>query len=246
MRSGIAVERLDFTSIPRAELAAMTDAGKEVIQCERVLAKSGDNIVSEILRGQGTFYEWNHYPKGDVYDFESHAQYYYHAHPRAERPGEHGHFHTFLRAAGIPTGAKPAIVPGLVPTTDASEPLTHLVAISMDDRGQPIQLFTTNRWVTGEVWYSARDAIAMLDRFVIDLARPSWPVNRWITALLRLFRPQIELLLLDRDHVIAEWRRQHPKVDVFEDRRLEVTSKLDIAVEEQMRQIRSALRRARH
>ena len=245
MRVDIATERLDFSSVPRAALSAMADAANEVTLCERVLAKSGDNIVSDVLRGQGTFYEWTHYPKGDVYDFESHAQYYYHAHPKAERPGEHGHFHTFLRAAGMPKGAKPAILPGLIPSADPSEALTHLVAVSMDDHGRPIQLFTTNRWVTAEVWYSARDVITMLDHFVIDLARPSWPVNRWITALVRLFRPQIELLLLDRDLVIAEWRRRHPKLDVFEDRRLEVTSKLDITIEEQIRQVHAALKRAR-
>ena len=245
MRTDVAAERPDFSSISRATLSAMAEAGNEAIECQRVLAKSGDNIVSEILRGQGTFYEWTHYPKGDVYDFVSHAQYYYHAHPKAERPGEHGHFHTFLRAGGMPKDASPAIVPGSGPAADTDEVLTHLVAVSMDDHGQPIQLFTTNRWVTAEVWYPAREVIAMLDRFVIDLARPSWPVNRWITALVRLFRPQIELLLLDRDRVIAEWRRRHPKLDVFEDRRLEVTSKLEVTVEDQVRGILSALKRTR-
>lgn len=48
----------------------------------------------------------NHYPKGDVYDAETASQYYYHAHrPEA---GEHSHFHTFIRAKGIPRTAKPA------------------------------------------------------------------------------------------------------------------------------------------
>ena len=30
-----------------------------------------------------------------------------------------------------------------------------------------------------------------LDRFDIDHAYPSWPVNRWLTAMVRLFRPQM-------------------------------------------------------
>jgi hypothetical protein len=235
----------DFTRLPRATLQGMAEAGAEVIECLRVLAKTGDNVVGEILRGQGTFYEWTHYPEGDVYDAETHAQYYYHAHPKDERPGEHGHFHTFLRPKGMPRGVKPAPVSGYVLPEDPNDALSHLVAVSMNDRGYATQLFTTNRWVTGETWYAAPDVVAMLDRFAIDLARPSWPANRWLTAILRLFRPQIEALLFERDRVVAEWQRRNPKIDVFEDRRLEVTSKLDISVDNQMPLILAALKRTR-
>ena len=80
----------------RAELTVMRDAGTEVLNCQRVLRKTSSNIVGEILRNQGTFFEWNHYPKGDAIDRETHSQYYYHAHPKSDRPGEHGHFHNFL------------------------------------------------------------------------------------------------------------------------------------------------------
>lgn len=235
----------DFARLSRAALSAMADAGHEAIDCYRVLAKTRDNVVGEILRGQGTFYEWNHYPDGDVYDFESHAQYYYHAHPKAERPGEHGHLHTFLRPKGMPKGIKPTPVAGHAPPADPNDALSHLVAISMNESGYAIQLFSTNRWVTGETWYAAPDVIAMLDHFVIDLARPSWAVNRWITAMLRLFRPQIEALLIERDRVVAAWQRRHPESDVLEDRRLEVTSKVEISVDEQMRGILAALKRPR-
>lgn len=86
----------DLSKLRRVELELMAAAGREVQDCGRVLRKTGDTIVSEILRGAGVFYEWNHYPEGDVYDPESHAQYYYHAHPPDRRGGdEHGHFHTF-------------------------------------------------------------------------------------------------------------------------------------------------------
>ena len=101
--------------------------------------------------------------------------------------------------------------------------------------GEPIRLFTTNRWVTGETWYSGADIIAMLDRFAIDLARPSWLLNRWIGAIVRLFRPQIIELIRSRDQAIMSWRRRHRgKVHVFEDRRLEVASSQDIDLEEQL------------
>ena len=61
----------------------------------------------------------------------------------------------------------------------------------MDPTGLPIRLFSANRWVTGEAWYRADDVCKLLDLFEIDHAQPSWPVNRWITAVLRLFHPQV-------------------------------------------------------
>ncbi len=68
-------------SLSAEALEAMAGAGQEVIEAHRVLAKTGDNLVGELLRGHENFFEWDHYPPGDVYDGESHGQYYYHAHP---------------------------------------------------------------------------------------------------------------------------------------------------------------------
>lgn len=232
----------DFGALPRDRLERMEAAGAEVLECYRVLRKTNDNIVGDILRDQGTFYQWQHYPKGDVYDAESNAQYYYHAHPAGERKPEHGHFHTFLRPKGMPRGIKPADVPHEDAPQAANDKLSHLIAISMDRPGYPVRLFTTNRWVTGEVWYRARDVCAMLDRFVIDHTRPSWAANRWITAMIQLFRPQIESLLAARDEAVEAWQAKHPDTDVFEDRQLEVTSDLEISVDLQIGQIRQALK----
>ncbi|MFQ5959586.1 MAG: hypothetical protein ACE5LF_09480 [Alphaproteobacteria bacterium] len=232
---------MDLKELPREDLEGMLAAGDEILECYRVLRKTGDNVVGEVLRGEGTFYEWNHYPKGDVYDNESHAQYFYHAHPTDLRAGEHGHFHTFLRAKGMPEGAKSVPYDGPVEWPAGDDALSHLIGISMDRKGYPISLFTTNRWVTGETWYAAADVRAMVERFVIDHARPSWPVNRWITAMLRLFRPQIHELVLGRDTAVEEWRRKHPDRDVFEDRELEVTSRQPISVEKQIAAVRAAL-----
>ena len=100
-----------LADLPPPMLERMAGAAVEVQRCERALTKSGDNVVAELLRNAGTFYEWEHYPKGDVYDPDSHAQYYYHAHAEGERPKEHGHFHTFLRQPGMPKGVRPALRP---------------------------------------------------------------------------------------------------------------------------------------
>jgi Domain of unknown function (DUF6969) len=229
-------------SLPAETLQDMAEAGAEVVEVHRVLAKTGDNIVGELLKNNGTFYEWDHYPPGDVYDHETHGQYYYHAHASDQRfEGEHGHFHTFVRPRGMPAGMKPAKVANYVAPDDPNDALSHLVAIAMTPGGMPFRLFTVNRWVTGEVWYHAEDVIRLLEVFKVDHAQPSWPVNRWVGAMVRLFRPQIADLLLARDRKIADWQDMAPDTDVFEDRDLEVASILDISVERQIRGVAQAL-----
>lgn len=215
--------------IDAAERAQLLEAGGEILECHRVLQKAGLNVVGEILRGQGEFIELEHYPRDDVFDSETRSQYYYHAH-RTDH-AEHGHFHLFLRAGGMPGDPTPLDDPQASeswPRGDAA--IAHLVGLSMDAWGYPIGLFCTNRWVTDETWYPAETVISMLPHFAIDHAWPSWPVNRWMTAMVRLYRHHIAALLRHRDAVIDTWRRNHPVGDVFEDRRLEVTGFLPIAV----------------
>jgi hypothetical protein len=220
--------------LPREALEAMLDAGREALEWRRILAKTGDNLVGEVLKHQDGFYLLDHYPKGDVFDPESHAQWYYHAHDKKERPGEHGHFHTFLRGGGMPEGIRPAPLPDLRPPAAQDDLVCHLIAISMDKAGWPIGLFTTNRWVTAETWYAAHDVASLLAGFDLRINKPGWPVNRWLSAMLVLFRPQIEQLLQQRDARLRAWQRQHPGVNAYEDRRLEVASQLPVSVEAQV------------
>ncbi len=242
MKESLEPAKGDLSALPREELQRLAASGAEVAEIGEILRKTGDNVVGEILRGQGTFFEWDHYPTGDVYDHETHAQYYYHAHPPDQRfESEHGHFHTFLRAKGMPKGIRPAALAGAAPAREPEDSLSHLIAISMDPAGEPFRLFTVNRWVTGEVWYKGEDVCAFLERFRIGHAQPSWPANRWITAMLRLFAPQIRELVRIRDRSVTAWQTKHPDRDAYEDRDLEVTSYLDITVEQQRRDIDAAL-----
>jgi len=182
-----------------------------------------------------------HYPAGDVYDEESASQYYYHAH-RPES-GEHGHFHLFMRAAGI----HPEMVP-VAGVTDVERPLgedaiCHLIAISMSPDGLPCALFTTNRWVTGETFYAAEDVVGLLDRFNIDHVSPCLATNQFVSALVSLFRPQIERLVHQRDLRIAAWSREVAEGDVYEDARLEVTSHTQIDIDTQLDELERELER---
>lgn len=220
----------DLKALPLELRASMRAAGKEIRECHRVLEKAGLNVVGEVLRGQGDFVELEHYPRDDVFDTETHGQYYYHAHRGSDL--EHGHFHLFLRAGGMPAGSAPIDYPL---ATEAwprgDDAICHLIAIAMDAWGYPTGLFCANRWVTDETWYPAEQVIAMLDRFAIDHAFPNWCVNRWLTAMLRLYRPHIEALIRRRDTVVAEWQRNHPDKDIFEDRALDIAAYLPISVE---------------
>lgn len=222
-----------LAQLPQSELKVMRDAGETVLNCQRVLRKTSSNVVGEVLRHQGTFYQWNHYPKGDAIDWETHSQYYYHAHPKDERPGEHGHFHTFLRYQGMPGGVEPQQVDP-PQKANANRIGAHIVAVSCDKKGYASKLFTTNRWVTDETWYPAEQMVRMIDRFEIDHTFPSWATNIWLTGVIRLFRPQIRHLLEQRDLAVAAWQARFPDRDVFEDRELEITSELDVDVEAQM------------
>jgi hypothetical protein len=233
--------------VSRAEIERMASAATVIRDCRRELASRGADILSEVMAGSVTVSDWRHYPEGEVYDPTSHAQYFFHVHPAEQRrTPEHGHFHTFLRADGMPSGTAPLLLPELAVAEVTAvlpqaaplkrgtrEEVSHLVAIAIDTHGEPVRLFTTNRWVTGETWYRAEDVIGMLDRFAITEAVPSLVLNRWVGAMLQLFRPQIVALLRARDDTVMAWRRRR-RTHVFEDPRLEITSSLDIDVDTQL------------
>jgi hypothetical protein len=230
-----------------AQIERMQSAARVIRSCRHELAARNASLVGEITGGTAAFSEWRHYPEGEVYDPQSHAQYFFHAHGTEGRPArEHGHFHTFLRAEGMPAGVAPLLLPELaladvplLPPQAAPlkrgirDEVSHLIAIAVDYRGEPIRLFTTNRWVTGETWYRADDVIRMLDRFTITEIAPSPLLNIWVGSMIRLFHPQIAALLRARDDTVMAWRRRR-RTQVFEDARLEVTSSLDIELEKQL------------
>lgn len=223
---------IDPRNLPPQLLAGMAAAGQEYRACRAALTKAGKTIVEEIV---GSHVESHvHYPPGDVYDADTHSQYYFHIH----RPADYGHFHTFLRARGMPAGMQPAEVD---PAESAHEMLCHLVAIGLDHRGEPGQLFTTNRWVTAETWYRAADVAAMLPRFRIFHGSPSTLANRWVSALMTLFRPQIERLLAERDTCVAKSRAGRAMSEVLEDRSLEITSLMTIDIDNHIDDVERAL-----
>jgi len=231
-----------FDDLSVARLARMAEAGQRLIGMARILAKTGDSIVGEVTRDCGPLHPYAHYPEGDVVDSETGAQFFYHLHPvptlgaggEAGEAALNGHFHCFAPAPG-PQGSD------AVPRLRRGSGLAHLVAVEVDRHALPVRLFTTNRWVTDETWVEAPAAARLVDRFVVEVARPSLSAAIWISALVRLFQPQIAALLATRDMAIAGLGRLLPGIDPFEDERFEVPSAVTISVEAQMADVRAAL-----
>lgn len=178
--------------------------------CEAILAKGGLTVLSETLRGAETIDAWQHYPEGDVFDPASNAQWFYHCHPAEEGGAEHGHFHCFLRPQG-PQG-----------------PIHHLAAIGVDPLGRLVRIFTVNQWVVGDDWADASATIPLLGRFDMEMPRPSYLVNRWLTAILVAYEAEIAELIRQRDRVL-EAHKPPEGVATREDRALEVTSEMWIS-----------------
>ncbi len=182
----------------------------EIAFCEAVLAKGGLNVLSETFAGVDDIAAWDHYPPGDVYDPASGAQWYYHCHPAEDGVAEHGHFHCFLRPDG-PDG-----------------PVHHLAAIGVNGQGRLLRIFTVNQWVVGDDWRDAEALVALLPRFDMQMPKPSYLVNRWLTAIFVAYETDIAELIRERGRVLASHR---PVGDtaIHDDRDLEVTSELVLA-----------------
>ncbi len=191
----------------RAALAA-ADLGRAAAEIRRL---AGSPLA--LLTGGGRPVPCRHYPLGDVYDRDSHAQYYFHTHRQAEA----GHIHLFLRARGMPPGLVPQVA-----TADADPPC-HLVAVGLGEDGWPETLFTTNRWVTGEAWYSAAAVAAMLPRFRPRGGGRLAALSLLLSSLVALAEPEVADLAMRRDAAVAAWAAGHGG-DPLEDERLEVTS----------------------
>ena len=68
-------------AMPTEKLNGMLLAGAQIKNCYRLLLKNEQygNVVREVLKDQGQFVEFDHYPGGDVHDRDTHCQYFYHA-----------------------------------------------------------------------------------------------------------------------------------------------------------------------
>lgn len=149
-------------------------------------AAKGLTLAQAVLCGSPNFVEWQHYPRNDLIDAKSGYEFYYHAHS-ADQIGfeEHGHFHVFKRDL-----------------VDQSK-FTHLIGISLSQKGMPVRIFTTNQWVTGEQFQWADSVMRDVRDFHIQAKGRMAPIARWLSAFIELFEEDIEQIVLARDLKLA-------------------------------------------
>ncbi len=206
-------------SAPRQRLL---DAAASLLAGIERDARRGRSVLSELLGRRGSCEVWEHYPARDAIDLRSGYRFYYHAHAQNAR-GEHGHFHVFAQ----------------VPERPGQPDYTHLVGISVDSRGFPLRVFTTNQWVTAERWGSAAQVLRAIERMDLTQARPT-RVARWVQDTTRLFTPQIAAALQRRDARIAQ-RAARIGVDAARnDRRTHVVSQCRVDLAAQFRHLEAA------
>ena len=211
---------------------------QQVLQAQHQMQKSdGKTIIHHTLRDQPIHERLSHYPKGDRIDQSTGAQYFYHCHREDYETEEHGHFHCFLRYKHIPKHIKPSKLPDWDKYIE--NPMTHLVTIGMNRLGQPIRLFSVNRWVTSEVTYDAKHTPNFLRRFKMTKQDdPYWQVlDQWVEGMLHLFAPQIEWLNLERDKVYQNFHMNHPEINAYEHEPLEEISEIKIDINQQVQWI---------
>lgn len=196
-------------------------AAADLVAALREVEEGGGNLLAAFV-GDEPFVAFRHYPEDDIWDPETCAQFYFHAHNPGMRGAEAGHIHCFYRPGGRESEAAPH----------------HLVAIGLDTAGRPCSLFTTNRWVTHEIFLPAPAARAVAR----DYAPSGDDVpSRVVAAMFGLYRDEIERLLDERDAAIAAHGDRNAGSDPFEDEALEITSSRAIDIEATLDELRRAL-----
>ncbi len=156
-----------------------SDWAEGFLSCIQRMGEQHTNPVLLSLGGVQTVQPYQHYPGEAWYFGQGDWRVFYHSHPSPIMDShEHGHFHFFTRPKG-------------------NEDWAHVVACSMDHYGQPINLFTTNRWVTDGVWFEAEQLSAQLYRLVTD--KEDELPQSWFRNLLLLFQDEVQSLLEKRD-----------------------------------------------
>jgi hypothetical protein len=172
-------------------------AALTVIETITAMADEGMPMMTRVVPQDKVVF-WEHYPDNDARDDRTRSRWYYHVHAPGDRdPGEHGHFHLFLHRTQLDDTAAFTVAPAA--GEDAPAHVTHIAGLSIDHAGIPVAWFATNRWVTDEFLYPAATMIAHLDRYDVDQTGEDPLVNRLLTAMVALYRDELEQLLHARD-----------------------------------------------
>lgn len=182
-----------------AILENTNNAAESLAACLLEMAEAETNPVLQIINPDAPLEENKKYPPGLLQFNQSGWRAYYHCHPSTRTgnhrfEGEHGHFHIFVRCQNEP------------------EVWSHLVALAIDNMGQPMGWFTVNHWVTGETWQDAEVLINQLKAIPFDTQTTL--IERWLLSLLELNKNKITAVLYTRDKLIEEQQLADTNKDI--------------------------------
>ncbi len=189
-------------------------AAHTVIETITQMAQEQKPLMLRVVPEEGAKF-WKHYPEKDARDKNCKSRWYYHVHaPGSRDEDEHGHFHLFLHRTQLPEGLEPKVWPPQ--GEDARAHVTHLIGLSINTLGIPRAWFTVNRFVTNEFLFPAETMIEHLPDFCVDNTKEDDCVNRFVTAMVALYRDEIAELLRERDAKQAELVAEHGEEAAYE------------------------------
>ena len=191
------------------------EASETLTACILEMAEAETNPVLEILDVNEPLVENKKYPP-DLLQFKQLGwRAYYHCHP-ASRAGnhrfedEHGHFHIFVRAQNTP------------------EKWSHLVALAMNNMGQPLGWFTVNHWVTAETWLDADVLYKSLKTIPYGSTESIKTVERWLLSLLAISCDKVEFILHERDKILQQQQLAQKEIDIKNNKDIYLLSEIPI------------------
>jgi hypothetical protein len=204
----------------------VTDAAESLLGSLLEMAELESNPVLQVIDLQTPLQVNQKYPTDLLQFNQTGWRAYYHCHPASRAgnhrfKGEHGHFHIFVR---------------LENTADKTEKWSHLVALAMDNMGQPLGWFSVNHWVTGETWESAAALIQYLKNIPFD--QQTSLIERWLLSLCALSREVISDVLKERDTILEqnklneEMKKVTQNYDIHQDKELYLLSEASINLQE--------------
>ena len=197
-----------------------------VIETITAMAQEQKPLMLRVVPEDGATF-WTHYPKGDARDKHCQSRWYYHVHAAGNRDeDEHGHFHLFLHRTQLSDGLVPKVWPPL--GEDAKAHVTHLIALSIANSGVPRAWFATNRFVTNEFLYPADVMIDHMPDFNVDATFEDDLVNRFVTAMVALYRDEIADLLRQRDARQEQLEAEHGEAAYEQASGMEVLAQIPI------------------
>lgn len=179
------------------------DAARVIFDCVQRMGDQATNAVLLALGDSREMRKGQKYPQAPLVFADGRWRAYYHSHALATgSAGEHGHFHIFVASRG----------------DSGRDQWAHLAGLAMDQEGQPLRWFVTNRWVTAGPW-ARRDVLLAGIECLQPTAGDSLLVQ-WLMAMVCLYKTDIAGLLDARDDSILK-AMHHASMDkVLTDRSL--------------------------